>query len=243
MPFLEGIPCSIQGIVASPGVSVFRPIEVITFVRSGKAELLYAGEASYWDPDPDALAEMREIGRRAGEALAERVGFRGAYSVDGVLTASGFYPTELNTRISSGLLLLELSLPELPLTLLALATQAGDRVELSPERLEALIDAAVEVRRHAVATVPVRTPPKGVRRLSLKLDEQEGYVLDPHRERTDGELILCRSEVGGLLQLLASSARTPAGPTFAPRAAAAYQLAERLLSLGFGSLDVAPGVR
>ncbi|MGH7856373.1 MAG: hypothetical protein ACREQY_03515, partial [Candidatus Binatia bacterium] len=53
MPFLEGIPCSIHGVVFPGTVIAFRPVEMLTLRKKGKTELQYSGLATYWDP-PDA---------------------------------------------------------------------------------------------------------------------------------------------------------------------------------------------
>ena len=45
---------------------------------------------------------MRDAVRRVGAHLQRAHGYRGAFGIDGVLTADGFRPTELNTRMSAG---------------------------------------------------------------------------------------------------------------------------------------------
>ena len=50
MPFLEGIPCSIHGVVFPDGVATFRPVEMVTLRRPGSNRLHYAGAATFWDP-------------------------------------------------------------------------------------------------------------------------------------------------------------------------------------------------
>ena len=52
------------------------------------------------DPDPDTP----DIARRAGERLAVEVGFRGTFTVDGVVGVDGFWPTELNPRFGAGIM-------------------------------------------------------------------------------------------------------------------------------------------
>src|SRR4029453_19292973 len=52
---------------------------------------------------PAAAGEvMRDGVRRVGAHLQRQHGYRGAFGIDGVLTADGFRPTELNTRMSAG---------------------------------------------------------------------------------------------------------------------------------------------
>jgi hypothetical protein len=102
MPFLEGVPCSIHGVVLPDGVAVLRPVEMVTLRRG--SEFSYAGCATYWDPDPIVREQMRATARRAGGRLREEVDFRGAFTVDGVVTSGGFWPTELNPRFGAGIM-------------------------------------------------------------------------------------------------------------------------------------------
>ena len=102
MPFLEGVPCSIHGIVLPDGVAVLRPVEMVTLRRG--YEFSYAGCATYWDPDPVAREQMRTVARNAGDRLREEVDFRGTFTVDGVVTSDGFWPTELNPRFGAGIM-------------------------------------------------------------------------------------------------------------------------------------------
>jgi hypothetical protein len=102
MPFLEGVPCSIHGIVMPDGVAVLRPVEMVTLRRGH--EFSYSGCATYWDPDPIDREQMRTVARRAGDRLREEVDFRGTFTVDGVVTSDGFWPTELNPRFGAGIM-------------------------------------------------------------------------------------------------------------------------------------------
>ena len=101
MPFLDGIPCSIHGIVLPDGVAVLRPVEMVTLRRGRR--FVYAGCATYWDPPTEVRDQMRSIARTAGAHLADELDFRGTFTVDGVVTGDGFWPTELNPRFGAGI--------------------------------------------------------------------------------------------------------------------------------------------
>ncbi len=90
-PFLDGIPCSIHGIVTTDGIAVFRPMEMVV-LRTADAGFRYAGVASYWDPPVEARTEMRAAARRVGALLRDEVGFAGSYGIDGVLTSRRLPP-------------------------------------------------------------------------------------------------------------------------------------------------------
>ena len=100
MPFVDGMPCSIHGIVLPDGVAVLRPVEMVT-LRRGR-EFVYAGCATYWDPPDDVREQMRTVARNVGRTLADEVDFRGTFTVDGVVAVDGFWPTELNPRFGAG---------------------------------------------------------------------------------------------------------------------------------------------
>jgi hypothetical protein len=71
MPFLEGIPCSIHGVVFSDYVAALRPVEMVVLRKAGSNEFFYAGTATYWDPDPKDREEMRKMAKQVGTALRE----------------------------------------------------------------------------------------------------------------------------------------------------------------------------
>ncbi|MGY2704028.1 hypothetical protein [Nocardioides sp. HB32] len=106
MRFLDGVPCSIHGFVLPDGTAVLRPVEIAVLRDRAARTFEYAGVGSGWDPPPADREHLRDVARRVGEHLRAEHGFRGAFGVDGVLTADGFRPTELNPRMSAGCTLL-----------------------------------------------------------------------------------------------------------------------------------------
>ena len=151
MPFLEGVPCSIHGFVLPDGVAAFRPVEQVILRGPGSARFIYAGLSTWWDPPPTDRDEMRSAAARVGRLLGEQFGLRGGFAVDGVLTADGFLPTELNPRFSGGLGMLARGLPGLPLFLAQMAAASGLDLGVSAAELEALIVAAADSSRYGVA--------------------------------------------------------------------------------------------
>src|SRR3712207_3775703 len=147
MPFLEGIPGSIHGVVFPDAVAAFRPVEMVTLRRPGSGRLRYAGAATFWDPTRADREVMRDLARRVGAGLRDRVGYRGAFTVDGVLAAEGFLPTELNPRLGAGLSVMTRDLPELPVGLLHCALIAGDRLAYGAADLEDQVLAAADRTR------------------------------------------------------------------------------------------------
>jgi hypothetical protein len=102
MPFLEGIPCSVHGIVLPDVGIALRPVEMVT-LRDPNGGFFYAGCATFWDPPEADREHMREVARTVGARLREEASYRGPFTIDGVMTREGFRPTELNPRNGAGL--------------------------------------------------------------------------------------------------------------------------------------------
>ena len=66
MPFLEGVPCSIHGMVLPDGTAAFRPVEIAMVRDPVRRRLLLSGLATTWDPPaggPGRDARRRTTGR------------------------------------------------------------------------------------------------------------------------------------------------------------------------------------
>jgi len=242
MPFLDGIPCSIHGIVFPDGVSVFRPVEGIVLRRGDRTELCYAGMATYWDP-PDADREaIRELARHTGTALREQLGYRGPFTIDGVLTPEGFRPTELNARFGAGTAQIAASAPDIPVSLICLAALAGEPLDFQPQRLEAAVLAAADATRAGGGWTSTPEQREDTRELSLVYDGA-GYRLAREGEVPGGTLSVGPGDMGGFLRFAPDPAHTPVGPSLAPRVAQAFACADRELGLDLGPLEPAREVR
>ena len=243
MPFLEGIPCSIHGVVFPHGVATFRPVELVTLRRPGSSRLRYAGAATFWDPpDPDREV-MRDLARRVGDALRERVGYRGAFTVDGVLSAEGFLPTELNPRLGAGLSIMTGALPDLPVSLLDRALVEAEPLAYGPDDLERQVLAAADQTRAGGAwTVTDRGPADATRELPVTF---QGAACRPAADGrpADGVLSFGPSGVGGFVRLALDPGRVPVGRSVAPLAVAAFALADEVFGTGIGPLEPARAVR
>lgn len=148
MPFVEGIPCSIHGVVTPDGVAVLRPVEMIVLRRENR--FVYVGANTYWDPDPDTRRAMRDTARRIGIGLADEVGFRGAFTVDGMIDEAGsFWPSELNPRVGGGLMTIT-EAPGAPPPLLFELLVAGADLGLRADELERRLVELADAHRSAM---------------------------------------------------------------------------------------------
>ena len=239
MPFLDGVPCSIHGIVYPDHVIAVRPVEQITLRRVDHPTFFYAGCATFFDP-PGAVTEaMRDLARRVGAHLRSTVGFRGAFSVDGVIGADGFRPTELNPRSGAGLGVIQRGLPELPLSLLLEALVGGVDLAYDPRQLERTLVAAADAHRAGGTwrVVPAAVD-AGDRPVRWSVGPTAGGGR-PTDETASGQVSSGPSNLGGFVRLVADAGRTAVGPSFAPAAAAFWAFADRELHAGVGPLEPA----
>jgi hypothetical protein len=238
MPFLDGIPCSIHGLVGPGATIALRPCEMIVLRRGTRSDLWYAGAGTTWDPPPARREEMRAIAVRVGEHLRRTVGYRGAFTVDGVMTRDGFRPTELNPRFGAAAGMLEAA-ADLPLYLLHLAIVDGAGVDWQPERLERLVVTAAD-RARAVHSITVVPQPLPERQVALRWDGDRLVDADTHLP--DVIVTTGPSPTGGAVRVAPDPARVPVGQPAAGVVAAALAYADRRWELGIGPLEAARDV-
>jgi hypothetical protein len=240
MPFLEGIPCSIHGMVVAGEVIVFRPVELLIMRRPGSSRFFYGGAATSWDPPERDATAMRWAARRVGHHLMEHVGYRGAFNLDGVLTADGWRPTELNARFSAGLATLQAGFAA-PLYHLHLMMVEGEAVDFRPLQLEgALLEATEEARGKGFGAPLEGVAVNGQHQADVIIDD-DGCRQAVAGEEPTGSVTLGPSTSGGYLRYEAR--RPTTGSPFAPVAATVLAFADEQWGTGIGSLQPAPSVR
>jgi hypothetical protein len=231
MPFLEGIPCSVHGIVCADGSIVLRPVEMVTLRRG--SDLFYAGCATFWDPVTALRDEMRDVARRVARELDAALRYRGAFTVDGVATAHGFLPTELNTRPGAGLSVIGRSLGDVPLMFLVDLVAAGLDLGRSAERLEEEWLAMADERRGGGTWRfwGVRAN-REVSDLALHFRGGEWSDVEPPLPGPRATV----SAAGAGARCAVDAATWPTGPSFAPAAVAFYRWCDDHLGTSFGEL-------
>ncbi len=233
MPFLEGIPCSIHGIVLPDGVAVLRPVEMVVFRQ--RPRLVYAGLATHWDPPDGVRAEMRGAARQVGEHLRDIVDFRGGFTVDGVATREGFRPTELNPRMGAGLVNIGRAI-DCPLTLLNELIVAGIDLGRTSGEIEAdLVERADRTRGGGTWMPSLSAPLDEPVSRDLTMDAHGRWDWTARGERATAHLVgadrfLRASYVPGAM---------PVGPSTASAAARLWAFVDRELGTTIGSLDPA----
>lgn len=245
MPFLDGLPCSIHGVVFPDGVAVLRPVEMVILlgVEGAGDRFVYGGMSTHWDP-PDADREaMRGVARQVAERLAAQVGYLGGFSVDGVLTVDGFLPTELNPRFSGGLGAIARGLPDFPLQLVLAALVSGYDTGLTAAQFEAMLVESADAHRWGGGGLSLASmhPTETDERAIIVSDNDVRLARDG--EPSHGELMLGPSAVGAYLRFDPHADRLLPGRSIAPMVASAFALADQTWGTGIGPLQPACDVR
>lgn len=239
MPFLEGVPCSIHGIVLPDGTAALRPVELVILRQEQPLKFVYAGTSTGWDPSPADRDAMRDVVRRVGDHLRDDHGYRGGFSLDGLMSVDGFYPNEINPRFSRGMTMMNEGLPMVSLDRLNDLVVEGIDLGVTAAALEECIVDAVDHHRNAMvylASPRLQDPaPQTVR------VDRDGDAL---RRTDDGGIgtLSIQPALQGAMVRLALDDVTP-GTYVAPLASAAFTLADELWGTGFGDLEPAPQVR
>ena len=231
-PFVHGVPFGVNAWVFPDGVAVGPLVEMVIF-REG-ATFRHHGMSTFWRPPRPVAAAIREGVRRLGQILSSELGYRGAFTFDGVLTPEGPVPTELNARAGGGASLLEGSVPELTPTLLSRVLRAGVDPGFPAAVWEAALMAGTSVPRGQGQLV-VDQPWEGDRSWPAVWTGQ-GFRWGEPGEPADLTVWAHAMQPRGFLRLEPDPARTPLGPALGPRILAALRLAAGRFDLPLAQL-------
>lgn len=242
MPFLEGIPCSVHGIVFDAFEAALRPCEMLVLRQPSSSRLSYASADTFWDPPPSDRRFMRQMARRVGQALRESVGYRGFFTLDGVMTQQGFLPTELNPRFGAAVEVMAQGISELPLYLMHLALVEGEDLDWRPAHLEAMIlERADDHRGGKVGTV---LPGVDAAPFAEDLVVDHGVLrLAAPGETVDAHLSVGPSTGGSYVQLDPVRERTAVGPSLGPLAVATLAYLRTRVGLDLPDFQAAADLR
>jgi len=242
MPFLEGVPASIHGIVFPDTVAVFRPVEMVVLRPKAGDRLHYAGCATAFDPLPDDRQVMRDLAYRVGAALRETVDYRGPFGIDGILAEDGYLPTELNARAGGAMGRPLAQGNDLPLTPLCLAVTEGERLDYRPDLLEQAVVESADAHRTCMGWSVTSLRIEENRVLNVVRDGEEYRECLPGEE-AHGTLQAGPGPVGGFVRFVLEPERIELGRSAAPEVVRAFRFADRALGTDFGEFDVASDVR
>jgi len=242
MPFLEGIPCSIHGIVFDDYVAALRPVEMVVLRQPGSSKFFYAGTSTLWDPNPKDREEMRDMAKRLGETLRNQVNYRGVFTLDGVVTTDGFRPTEINPRLGAGVIPLTSNLPQVPFQLLIGALSAGMKLDYRPQELEELLIKTADENRFGGTWRAISDKLETVDNKPLVLESDDWrWVKDG--ETPDATVVAGTNPMGGFVRLTLDSKRVPAGQSVGPLARSFWRFVDDAMGGHVGPLETAKSVR
>ena len=242
MPYLAGIPCSVNGLVTPDGVAVLRPVEQVS-LRSGE-RFRYAGLSTYWDPSDADREEMRAAVRAVGGVLARDHGYVGGFGVDGVLGSAGWRQTDLNPRFTGGMGVLSRGIPHVPLMLLQAVLVSGADLGMTADELERVVlDAADDHRNGRFGLeIPSCSPASTVELPVVLTDDGAGV----HRAAPGEDarsLLLGPAGVGGLVSLDLPPGSLPRGARLGPLAVELAALADEEWGLDLPPMTCAEPAR
>jgi hypothetical protein len=170
------------------------------------------------------------------------VGFRGAFTLDGVLTAQGFLPTELNPRYGAGFGTMAKALTELPLELVDLAICEGEPWDFRADELEAWwLEGADRVRSGGGWTIS-RLAVEENRTWRLALDG-DGCREAREDEKGDADMLVGPASAGSLVRFTPDADYVRLGTSVAPLVAKAFRWSDEHLGTGFGHIEPARDAR
>jgi hypothetical protein len=243
MPFIDGVPCSIHGLVLPDGTAAFRPVE-LAVLRGTDRRFVIGGQGTTWDPPAADREQMRGLVRLVGEHLRDAVGYRGAFGIDGVLGRDGFRPTELNTRLAAGLMGLARHLDATLVQLVQLNLLAGRDPGVDVDSLEQWALPALDAQRFArpiaVSNRPVIEEPVDV---PVAWSGAVG-TSDLVRSDADGDWsVSAGPNPAGTYARLVTPVDGTAGVRVAELNVALMRFLDRELGTGFGEVQAPPDVR
>jgi ATP-grasp domain len=241
--WLEGVPCSIHGLALPDGVVVLRPLELATLRDDATGRFVYAGMGTGWDPPPADREAMRTLARSVGTHLAATTGYRGAFGLDGVLTADGFRVTELNPRFSGGLTRFGRMSPSAHLDLVQVNALIGRDIGRAAADIEATAIGDLDAIRFADVT-GMTTSARPDRTSSVMVAVRGDRLATTDDEDVAvGTASFGPSSLGGFVRLALSEGAVEPGQRTAPLATALFALADELWHTGFGQLAMPRDVR
>lgn len=240
MPFLEGIPCSIHGLVLPDVVLAFRPAEMVVLRLRGGTGFLYMRAATFWDPAPADREAMRAVARRVGAHLRDTVGYRGAFTVDGILARNGFLPTELNPRVGAAM---RMVVPDTPLELLHYAIVEGARFPVDPLAWEADRVAVADRRRVARLMLAFDRPVAASYDVALTRDPDGTWRAQEGEEVAHAHAVVGPGATGGYVGFEILPSAWPVGRSVCPLAVELVAWADAHLGSGIGPVTSPRSVR
>ena len=243
MPFMNGLPCSIHGWNFSTETIALRPCEMLVFQQHGSSKLIYSGSSTNWKPTEKTRKQMQDVAIKVGKHLKKTIGYRGSFTVDGIVTKNGFRPTELNPRFGAALNRMSASFEDLPLYFLHLCTAEDIELDYRPKHLQKIIVETVEetpVSRgmYTLEGTSNVTP----QTLELIPDKENGWKIADESAENTCSIRLGQAPSGALIFATVHPVFVKKGFSVAPLLASMFKFAGKQWNLEVAKLIPAPDV-
>ncbi|BCL16001.1 hypothetical protein [Micromonospora sagamiensis] len=228
MPLLEGVPVRLHGLALTTRIIPFPPMELVTLPRPGQGTFLCAGAVPLLDDAADLVTHTERI----GVGLRERLGYRGGFSVDGILTPSGFQPTDFNARLTSAM---EAAPSDRRVLLHAVNLLAREGNEPDTGAVEQLAEDLFTIGTSCtIFGAATHADDRASRTTSVRWDGDR--LVPAPSGAADGRLLITPSPRGWLLTATLATARLPGGGRVGPRAPEIFRVSDEVLGTNFGHL-------
>lgn len=229
MPMLDGTPVRLHGFVLDRHVAPFPPMELVTLLRPASGTFLCTGAV----PTLGDVAELATITRHLGNGLRERLGYRGGFSVDGILTHTGFLPTDFNARLTSAM---EAAPSHLRVQLHLANMLARDHRAVDMDTVERLAgEIFTASSTYTLYGAANRIDENRPRAATVRWND--GQLTLAEAGTGDGRLAVTRSPRGWLLTATLTSERLPPGGMLGPTAPTVFALSDEAFGTDFGDLQ------
>ncbi|MGW2426325.1 hypothetical protein ACWC0C_45305 [Streptomyces sp. NPDC001709] len=227
-PFVEGISCSTHGMVFDHDVAVFRPIEQVV-LRQGQFFPLMGG-SSFWTPPAEVTERIRAFTAQVGHRLRSEADYRGGFHIDGIISARGFMPIEVNARMGPYINGIAVG-AGIPLELINNMVMEGEPVDIDmrdfERRVIGALDSAPVVRVAMSLEGTKGAAPGTAAALSLRAEDSR-YVACAAGDEWDVKASCATTPVGASIVLEFPDRPDHRGVLLAPRAARAIKAATRI---------------
>lgn len=228
MPMLDGTPVRLHGFVLDQHVAPFPPMELVTLLRPASGTFFCTGAV----PTLADVGELATVTQHLGDGLRERLGYRGGFSVDGILTHAGFRPTDFNARLTSAMEAASSHL-RVQLHLANMLVRDHRAVETGTvERLAGEIFSASST--YTLYGAANRVHENGPRAASVRWNDRRLTLAEAGTG--DGRLAVTRSPRGWLLTATLRSECVPYGGLLGPAAPTVFALSDEVFGTDFGDL-------
>lgn len=218
-PLLIGRAMRLHGLITDDLIAPFPTMNVVTLPRFPLHQFLCCGCV----PAPLEMWAV-DLTRQLGSGLRDLLGYRGVFSVDGILADRRFLPTDLNTRITSAI---EAAPTDIRIRLQAANICAREHLRIDPAEIDDLCAAAFNT---ATTTIYGASATLGRTRAITIYDTPNG-VSDQPDGPAIGNLSAARSIRGWTVSATLQSRYDPCrlAPTI-------WALSDRILGTDFGEL-------